>query len=259
MRFSVIVPFWNAGPWIGRACESLAKQPGDFEFLMVNDESEDSSAEIAKEYAEQDDRFILLDNERHKGPGGARNTGMDHATGEWVTFLDADDALDDKAHEAFKVAANTNAGIVQLNHKRHYTKINKTVLKYINPGGWYGPQRLPELWCMVWNKVYRKDIADAVRFHERLRFGEDELFNLDCLAQEKYIACIDAVSAVHYFDNTESLSRSKTAADLFMQARQLERWIWRQDDAELRDLGCRILAWHWSSKTYREVIGGATT
>ena len=138
---SVIVPYWNAGKWIGRCTESLIRQTGDFEFIMVDDFSTDNPV------FEKDDRFILLKNQHSKGVSGARNTGIEAAHGEWITFLDADDELMPDAYKLFSVAImrDPEAVMHQLNHLRYYTKINKTALKYTNREGEYIVPHLPDV------------------------------------------------------------------------------------------------------------------
>ena len=87
---SVIVPYKNSEPWIGRCVESLKAQGGDMEFILVNDHSTDGGKKIAKDLTKGDKRFRHYENARADGVSGARNTGLDKAKGEWITFLDAE-------------------------------------------------------------------------------------------------------------------------------------------------------------------------
>ena len=90
---SVIVPFYNSEEWLGRCCDSLISQKGDFEFILVDDKSKDKSYDIACDYAAKDKRITVLKNKYKKGVCGARNTGIVYADGEYITFLDADDEM----------------------------------------------------------------------------------------------------------------------------------------------------------------------
>ena len=119
---SVIVPYWNSEKWLGRCCESLMKQQGEFEFLLISDHCTDRSDDIARGYACMDDRFCVLWNTRAKGVSGARNTGLDAAKGEWVTFLDADDEMLPNVWGIFQrmIQICDTANIVQANHKGVY-------------------------------------------------------------------------------------------------------------------------------------------
>ena len=135
MRISVIVPYHNAAPWLVRCLNSLTDNEGDFEFILVNDRSEDAGPSIVEAYSKVDERFIVLDNERGPGVSGARNTGLDFASGDWVTFLDADDKFTVYAWDTFTKAikADRLAAVIQFNHYRYYEEINKTVLKNSEP------------------------------------------------------------------------------------------------------------------------------
>ena len=249
---SVITPYWNAERWLHRSCSSMHQQDGDFEFLLVNDSSTDNGEAIVRRYACMDRRFIVLDNERQKGVSGARNTGIDHARGDWVTFLDADDALIGTAYKAFSKAIKRNAAanIIQLNHVRYYPKLNKGIVKYNNAPGEYHVPDLPELWVGVWSKLFRAEFLEDIRFREGMQYGEDGLFVLECLAKDGRIfhAERDLHAVRHHFDNDQSLSHIKTAEDILEQIREYEAFMQRQGNKDLKKLVCLDL-----SKLYARV------
>lgn len=92
MRFSVIVPVRDGRGWVVRAVRSALEQTErSLEVIVVDDGSADGSAELVRALAAEDPRVRLLRHDRPRGPGGARNTGLDAARGEWIAFLDADD------------------------------------------------------------------------------------------------------------------------------------------------------------------------
>ena len=252
---SVIVPYKNAEPWIGRCISSLSRQKDPAEFLLIDDASTDGSKAIVRSYAEKDPRIIMLDNERAPGGSGARNTGLDHVTGGWVTFLDADDEMRSGGVRTLDRITEVGASAYQLNHLRFYAKLNKTALKYTNPPGQYTVNKRPKLWCMVWNKLYKADLLQGVRFEEGLQYGEDEIFVLSCFAKHRKLNCVNEVAVVHHFDNRESLSKKKDAADLITQVRALERFLLNQDSPEVRCATCEVLSERWSSPTYRRILG----
>lgn len=92
-KISVIVPAYNAADFIEECLNSLAKQSmDDFEVLVVDDGSKDSTAEKAKKFSDKDPRFKVI-RLSHGGVAHARNAGIDNAQGEYITFVDADDTL----------------------------------------------------------------------------------------------------------------------------------------------------------------------
>ena len=257
---SVIVPYKNAAEWIERCVSSLKSQTGDLEFILVNDGSKDKGKTIARKVAGKDKRFVFIDNKRSPGVSGARNTGLDVATGDWITFLDADDELVPEASVVFDrmQRLDTAANIVQANHLRHYEPIDKTVLKYANGKGMYTAEDLPLCWCMIWNKLVRKSFLEDhdIRFVEGLQYGEDEIFNLEMLARDGRIfhTITNTVTVMRHFDK-QSLSRVKGRDELIEQAGALMDFIQRCGDPVIRMAACRLLSEHWASPSYLKAFG----
>lgn len=98
-QISVVVPMYNVERYLTDCLESLAEQTlEDLEVVMVDDGSPDSCAAMAAAFAERDPRFRLVRQE-NGGLGNARNTGADHATGDYITFVDSDDVVVRNAYE----------------------------------------------------------------------------------------------------------------------------------------------------------------
>ena len=98
-RLSVIVPFFQVEAYISDCLRSLARQSfTDFEVVLVDDGSSDGSAAIARQFVTRDRRFSMVTQE-NLGLGPARNTGVRHSAGEFVTFVDSDDMVPRPAFE----------------------------------------------------------------------------------------------------------------------------------------------------------------
>ena len=90
---SVIVPVYNAEKYLKKCLDSLVNQSyKDLEIILVNDGSQDGSEKICKDYEEKDSRIILI-NKNNGGPSSARNSGIEKANGEYLSFIDSDDYL----------------------------------------------------------------------------------------------------------------------------------------------------------------------
>ncbi len=90
---SVIVPVYNTAGYLGRCIDSvLHSSCQDFELILVNDGSSDSSPEICRRYSRSDSRVRFFDQE-HQGVSAARNRGIDESRGEWIVFVDSDDVI----------------------------------------------------------------------------------------------------------------------------------------------------------------------
>ena len=254
---SVIVPYKNAKRYIGRCLHSLADQDGDFEFIIVNDGSQDSGPDIAAAYAKKDARFVLMDNERGPGVSGARNTGLDHSAGEYITFLDSDDEFLPNAYKTLTSVLKRNANVYQFNHMRWIARKNREVHKYQNKRGLYTSANLPGAWFGVWNKLFRAEFIQDIRFDERTQYGEDGLFILECLARDDRILHADFKQRVckHNLENAESLSHIKTGDDLLKQAHLYEEFMLRQTNPQLRLAVCNELSILWAHKRMRDAFG----
>ena len=90
-KISVIVPVYNVEKYLHRCVDSILAQTfTDFELLLINDGSKDSSGVICDEYAAKDSRVLVFHKE-NGGVSSARNMGLDNAKGEWISFVDSDD------------------------------------------------------------------------------------------------------------------------------------------------------------------------
>lgn len=90
-KISIIIPIYNAEPFLERCIESVLNQSfSDFELLLINDGSKDNSASICDNYALQDTRVKVIHQE-NAGVSAARNKGLENSLGEWIAFVDSDD------------------------------------------------------------------------------------------------------------------------------------------------------------------------
>lgn len=118
-KISVIVPVYNAEKYLHRCVDSILAQTfTDFELLLINDGSKDSSGVICDEYAAKDPRVRVFHKE-NGGVSSARNLGLDNAKGEWVVFMDSDDFwCDNTALEQLHInAVEYNVDIIRGEYK----------------------------------------------------------------------------------------------------------------------------------------------
>jgi len=122
--FSIVIPLYNKEPYIAKTLDSvLAQELGDYEVLVVNDGSKDGGAAIVRQYAEKDARIRLIEQE-NAGVSVARNTGIAHAQGQYVAFLDADDWWEPNHLTELKTLARTypEAGMLCTAYRRVHAK-----------------------------------------------------------------------------------------------------------------------------------------
>ena len=106
-RISVIVPVYNARPFLDRCIISILQQSlSDFEAIFIDDCSSDGSASLVRQFARNDSRIVLSVHGKNRGPGAARNTGVAMARGDYVTFVDSDDFIEPNLFERMICASD---------------------------------------------------------------------------------------------------------------------------------------------------------
>ncbi|WP_312825293.1 glycosyltransferase family 2 protein [Epilithonimonas sp.] len=181
-KISVIIPVYNVEKYLHECLNSVLQQTfTDFEVLLINDGSTDSSGEICDEYAKKDNRIKVF----HKINGGvstARNHGIKESQGMWVCFIDSDDTVNNHYLQDFVSGVKSNScdfvvqGFInRLNGKQNDS--NKVILKneFVNQFHLYplGPV------CKFFSNNILKE--KKVTFSVDLSYGEDTLFVLDYL------------------------------------------------------------------------------
>lgn len=91
---TVVVPMYNVEQYLDKCLQSIQEQTyTNFEVLCIDDVSPDNCAQLAEGYAKRDSRFRVIRHSKNRKPGGARNTGIENARGEYISFIDSDDWL----------------------------------------------------------------------------------------------------------------------------------------------------------------------
>ena len=216
IKISVIIPVYNAAGFLSRAVGSILMQEfDDFEVILVNDGSTDNSAAVCDEMAEQDSRVRVIHKE-NGGVSSARNAGLDAARGEFVMFVDADDAIHDGSLESMysKKSDFVLAGFEKvIDHKIQeiYRPSTSAFYNGTEEVCIFFDKVLPARNTYILNsacfKLFRRSILvdNGLRFVEGLSFAEDKIFVMSFL---KYVQRVSTVSAVvySYFLRSGSLS-----------------------------------------------------
>lgn len=200
-KVSVIMPVYNAEKYLKKAIESVLNQTyTDFELLLINDRSTDNSKEICVEYSKEDNRIILLENnsERH-GPGPTRNIGLDHAIGEYIYFMDADDWIETELLEqAVKRIEKDQSDMVTFGSINEFYGEHRKSEKSpeFKRNMWTREEikdNILEYWKVksisLWAHLFRRRIIDNFRF-EAIPLSEDICFFMDILTRIESISCL---------------------------------------------------------------------
>ena len=166
VKVSVIVPIYNSEKYLKKCIDSLVNQTlSDMEFILINDGSTDSSDEIIKSY---DDSRIKYFKRTNHGIGATRNFGIDHASGEFIGFLDSDDYVEPDMYEKmYNECINKNLDIVVCDHYIE-SGSNSSILNFIDFGVTSlndCPNLLLDINLAPWNKIYNKKIFNSDTYY----------------------------------------------------------------------------------------------
>ena len=131
IKLSIIVPVYNSEKFLNKCINSLINQTiKNIEIILINDGSSDNSLNICNEFAKKDSRIKVFSQE-NSGQATARNVGLDNATGEYITFTDADDWVDPDYYEKLlNTALNHNADVACASIIRERKNSNKYRILY---------------------------------------------------------------------------------------------------------------------------------
>lgn len=201
---SVIIPVLNTKAYLQQCLDSLAVQTlAEIEVICVDNGSTDGSYEFLQTYAESHANFAVLRHAEGR-QGGARNAGIDRATGEYIGFVDSDDFVSPVMfQEMYNAAQAARAEVVVCNFDLYYESkglVSQTFRGDLLAGGEvFSIQQQPRLLrnLIVWNKIWSHEFIEKhkLRFPEDV-FHEDQLFVIEALVLAQRIV---TVSETLYF------------------------------------------------------------
>ena len=221
---SIIVPCYNVEKYINKGLKSVLDQTyPHWECIVVNDGSTDNTEKKIKSWAEKDARFKLISQE-NKGLSGARNTGMNHASGDCMYFFDPDDLLDSDCLKNLMHLYEPNVDIVIGKNAEVYnqtTTINKTLnhakttnqaISNIN----FLKLSLEEPFSVVvWNKLYNSNfiLSNNLTFKKGV-LHEDEMWFFETMFNAKKIIFNSKVTYYYNTGNQNSITKKYTLKNL---------------------------------------------
>ncbi|MEV4316125.1 glycosyltransferase family 2 protein [Actinocrispum sp. NPDC049592] len=220
-RFSVIVPMREAEAFIDDCLGSVRRQTNtDFEVIVVDDDSPDTSGAIADRHAREDGRITVLHLESNHGVGLARNAGIARATGEYLLFLDADDTFADKDFLAGLDVDLSAAGGPDVLIFGYEERRPCGLRRRVNPAA----SVLRSSW-VSWNKAYRRESVAGLRFPPG--FYEDFAWSVPAVLGAAQIAVSRRVGVGYRRCTTTSISRRVTPRhfDVFDQFQRILEYL----------------------------------
>lgn len=219
-KVSIIIPCYKVEKYLKRCLDSILVQTfKDWEAICVDDGSPDDCGQILDEYAKYDYRFKAL-HQNNQGLSQARNNGKKIATGEYIYFLDSDDALHPQALEfAVKAMETNHADLVCFSHEDSngidYIPImynyNNIKCKITNNPVFLGTGKTGyRISFNVWSKLFRRELISGIEFIPNIHF-EDYPFTYAVLAKRPKTVILKA-ALYFYTQRNDNISRSTDTA-----------------------------------------------
>lgn len=222
-QVSVVIPVYNIEAHLRQCLDSVAGQTlDDLEIICVDDGSTDGSLSILKEYSKRDERFRLIHQE-NRGPGSARNTGLDQAQGKYIIFLDSDDWFElDFLAQMVNRAEESGADVTICRSNEFDTQSSQ-----IYDGGWMlKTELIPDFnftptqvaghlfqftYGWPWDKLYRRDYIKEQGFrYPDLAVSQDLVFVYPSVFCAGRISILDRVLIHHRVNRLGSVSNSRS-------------------------------------------------
>lgn len=194
MKVSIIVPVYNTEQYLQQCLDSIRKQSYEnIEVILIDDGATDRSGEICDSYAREDARFIVIHNTNH-GVSYSRNCGLKRATGEYISFIDSDDAVDEQYISRLMEAIEKYAADVSCcsmtccyddgrREAVHLWDTDQVFLKrkILN----YAAGKEKNFVGYVWGKLYKRSVIldNGIFFDEEVHICEDSLFAYQVLSR----------------------------------------------------------------------------
>lgn len=232
---SVIVPVYNVEKTLERCIDSIVTQSySDLEIILVNDGTQDSSRDICEEYKKKDSRIIIVDKE-NGGLSSARNCGLDICSGEYISFIDSDDWIE---QDFYRTLINNMVKYecdIVISNTFNIDEEGRRWRPYKAESGMYlGEEALKcNLGCgypcddVVWNKLYKKELWEEIRFPFG-RIHEDTFVMAKVMSRAKRVYFDDTIS-YFYLQRGDSIAHqsfNKKSIDKFDAYAEVAQYIY---------------------------------
>lgn len=214
-KLSIIIPVYNVEKYIKKCLDSIKEQTmKDFEIIIVNDGAEDNSEEIIKKYQIQNENLkIRYFKKENGGLASARNYGVKHAKGNYISFIDPDDYLEPNTFECLNKYMNEGIDLIKFKLKlvdkegKSIRKVNGPVFDKCSGEEAYKILCINDEFmdpaCIY---LYRREFFVKNKFQYRLRYHED--FGLTSLIMVKAKTCVSTdCYGYNYLQTENSLTR----------------------------------------------------
>ena len=221
MKLSIIVPVYNIRRYLQRCIESILQQTyTDYELILVDDGSPDGCGSVCDRFAQECDKVKVI-HKKNGGLSSARNAGIAAAKGEYITFVDGDDTIASGTYyyNMRILMSNPDIDILEYPVTKNYESPQSEVLSF-KPEKVSGNDIFPD-WIkrkgyehsFSWNKIYRAELFNFVRFPEGEVF--EDTFITPTLYESAYNVYYSDCGFYYYYKNEGSITSSHSFKSQF--------------------------------------------
>lgn len=222
IKVSVCVPVYGVEQYMEHCARTLFEQTmkDGIEFIFVNDCTPDKSIEILekvlKEYPNRQEQVKIIHHEKNGGLVAARNTGLKHASGDYIIHCDSDDWVDLNMYETmYNTAVENNSDVVVVSYQLEHadgSKILFDVIPAATPGEYFKNNSKANVNMLV-NKLFRREVALSPDLNcpDHIFLGEDLLRNVQMMSMCSKISFCPEIHYHYYRANGASITRQITA------------------------------------------------
>ena len=224
MTLSVIVPVYKTEKYLKRCVDSILCQTySDLEVILVDDGSPDACPQICDSYQEKDARVVVL-HQKNAGVSAARNAGLDHASGAYITFVDSDDYIEPNMYSSMmQTAQKYSCDVVLCDCIKEFPDHKELYTHDIRPGFYDKNQLIDEYYphlLIMENVEYPATISNCllvfrndkkfsnIRYIEGIRYSEDLLFGAQLMRQADNFFYMKGSAFYHYYMNPSSATHT---------------------------------------------------
>jgi len=210
VKVSVIVPVYKVEDYVRRCLDSLCNQTlKEIEIICINDGSPDRSIDILREYEARYTRMTVIDFPQNQGVAAARNAGLNVAVGEFIGFVDPDDAVDLNFYETLYNKAQSAGADIAKGTRKRIKHDGSEAVDTINEMIRHSKAYFSATFCTA---IYRRSMIrkNQIRFPTDIHIGEDLVFQTRCILESKKFVTSDFVFYWHF------LRKDSAAADFYV-------------------------------------------
>lgn len=269
--FSIIMPVFNTEKYLNKAIDSILNQSfKNFELIIIDDASSDTSYNVCKSYADKDNRIKLIKNEINLGVAKSRNKALSNISGIYLTFIDSDDYVELNLLETiYNKLKNNKIDLLKYSCREEYVgkkddirysklcqiensffenkiEIQKQILEM---------EKIP-LFGYLWNSFYKVEIIkrNSIFFDEKCIVNEDFSFNVKYVSYIKNLYCMSFLGYHYMKRENNSLSTKKQDRYYELHMMKIKLFLDMCDKlSNLTEENKKIIFWMYTRYVYSAI------